>query len=59
MLVSIHQLADAEKIADRVLLLARGAVAASGTLDALRARFGVSTLEEVFLRALEATDAGP
>ena len=36
---SSHQLADVEQIADRVAIIHRGAVAVSGELDDLRARF--------------------
>jgi ABC-2 type transport system ATP-binding protein len=53
-LASIHQLADAEKIADRVLLLAGGRAIAFGTAAELRAKAGRAdmTLEEVFLTLL-------
>lgn len=36
--VTTHQLADAEQFADRVVILTHGEVAASGSLDALRAQ---------------------
>ena len=51
LLLSIHQLSEAEKICDRYLLLNNGRVAACGSLDALRQQAGVSSgcLEEVFL----------
>jgi len=54
-LASIHQLADAEQIADRVLLLAEGRALAFGTLAELRAQAGdpQMTLREVFLALLE------
>jgi ABC-type multidrug transport system ATPase subunit len=53
-LASIHQLADAEKIADRVLLLAGGRAIAFGTPAELRAKAERAdmTLEEVFLTLL-------
>jgi ABC-type multidrug transport system ATPase subunit len=56
-LASIHQLADAEKIADRVLLLAEGRAIAFGSPAELKARAGHAdmTLEEVFVTLLERT----
>lgn len=53
-LASIHQLADAEQIADRVLLLAEGRTLACGTLAELKAQAGGPqlTLREVFLALL-------
>ena len=52
-LITSHQLADAERIADRVLLFSEGRIVAEGTPSALRHAYGdASTLEEVFLRAL-------
>jgi ABC-2 type transport system ATP-binding protein len=54
LLVSIHQLVDAARIADRFLLLDHGRAIASGSLPELQGRVGntAATLEEVFL-ALE------
>jgi ABC-2 type transport system ATP-binding protein len=51
LVLSIHQLSDAERICDRFVLLASGRVRGAGTLDALRTRanLSVGTLEEVFL----------
>ena len=51
MLLSIHQLTEAEKICDRFLLLNSGRVAALGSLDQLRSQAGLDSggLEEVFL----------
>jgi ABC-2 type transport system ATP-binding protein len=53
-LASIHQLADAEKIADRVLLLADGRSIASGTLASLKAEAGDPdlSLEDIFVTLL-------
>jgi len=50
-LVSIHQLTDAARIADRLVLLNRGSVVAAGTLDELRAKAVMpnASLEDVFL----------
>jgi len=49
--VSIHQLTDAARVCDRLVLLSRGLVAGEGTLGELRAQAGLAEggLEEVFL----------
>jgi ABC-2 type transport system ATP-binding protein len=49
--LAIHQLADAERVCDRFILLAGGRVRGCGTLGDLRARSGISdgSLEDVFL----------
>jgi ABC-2 type transport system ATP-binding protein len=51
LLLSIHQLADAERVCDRFVLLSGGTVRGEGTLEVLRsrARVGEVGLEEVFL----------
>ena len=51
LLLSIHQLTEAEKICDRFLLLDTGEVAAIGTLAQLQKQAGLNSdgLEEVFL----------
>jgi ABC-type multidrug transport system ATPase subunit len=57
-LASIHQLVDAEKVADRILLLAEGRKVAFGDLATLRANAGKASLEDVFVSLLaEATRA--
>ena len=50
-LVSIHQLIDAARVSDRLVLLDRGGVVAAGTLDELRAKAALpgASLEDVFL----------
>jgi ABC-2 type transport system ATP-binding protein len=49
-LLSTHQLVDAERACDRFVLLADGRIRGEGTLDELRARTGISTgLEDMFL----------
>jgi len=55
---SVHQLSDAEKIADRVLLMAKGRALAFGTLAELRAEAGNSdlSLEEIFIELLSRSD---
>jgi len=49
--LAIHQLADAERVCDRFILLADGRVCGVGSLDDLRARIGQATasLEDIFL----------
>jgi ABC-2 type transport system ATP-binding protein len=51
LLLAIHQLADAERVCDRFVLLADGRVRGSGTLDDLRTRAALPSarLEDVFL----------
>jgi len=51
LVLAIHQLADAERVCDRFVLLADGCVRGSGTLAELRARIDQpdAGLEEVFL----------
>jgi ABC-type multidrug transport system ATPase subunit len=51
LLLAIHQLADAERVCDRFVLLAGGTVRGVGTLDELRANAGLAAggLEDVFL----------
>jgi ABC-2 type transport system ATP-binding protein len=50
-LLAIHQLADAEHVCDRCVLLADGRVRGTGSMEELRARIGqpAATLEDVFL----------
>jgi ABC-2 type transport system ATP-binding protein len=49
--LSIHQLADAARVCDRLVLLSAGRVAGEGTLEELAAKTGATGggLEEVFL----------
>lgn len=49
--LSIHQLTDASRVCDRLVLLSRGQVAGEGTLPELRNQAGLAEggLEEVFL----------
>jgi ABC-2 type transport system ATP-binding protein len=51
LLLCIHQLNDAERICDRLLLLSAGRMIGIGTLEDLRAQAGLTegSLEEVFL----------
>jgi ABC-2 type transport system ATP-binding protein len=50
-ILAIHQLVDAERVCDRLILLAGGRVRGSGTLDELRARSSMPavSLEDIFL----------
>jgi len=53
--LSIHQLSDAARVCDRLVLLSRGSVVGEGTLDELRMHAGLASatleagLEEIFL----------
>ena len=51
LVLAIHQLADAERVCDRFVLLVAGAIRGTGTLDELRASAGLPSagLEDVFL----------
>jgi ABC-2 type transport system ATP-binding protein len=51
LLLSIHQLTDAERVCDRFVLLSGGTVRGEGDLEQLRVRAGIGdkALEEVFL----------
>jgi ABC-2 type transport system ATP-binding protein len=51
LLLCIHQLADAERICDRLLLLSAGRIIGMGTLDELRTQTQLAdgSLEEIFL----------
>ena len=53
-LVTCHQLSDAEKLADRLVVLHDGGVLAEGSLEQLRARVGApgASLETVFVALL-------
>ncbi len=52
-LLTTHELAEAERVADRVVILDRGRVAAAGTLADLRERAG---RDEVYVRAAPGLD---
>jgi len=51
LVVSIHQLSDAERVCDRFVLLADGRIRGTGTVEELRTRTGLTSggLEDVFL----------
>jgi ABC-2 type transport system ATP-binding protein len=50
-ILAVHQLVDAERICDRLLLLAGGRVRSAGTLAELRAQTSLpsGSLEDIFL----------
>lgn len=50
-LLTTHDLDEAERLADRIGVLHDGRLVAEGTTDELRAQFGASTLEDVFMTA--------
>jgi ABC-2 type transport system ATP-binding protein len=51
LVLAIHQLSDAERVCDRVILLADGRVRGVGTLNDFRTRTGIAdgSLEDIFL----------
>lgn len=55
LLLSVHQLNDAERVCDRFALLSEGRLLAQGSLEELRERAGIrqGSLEEVFLALTE------
>ena len=58
LMVTVHQMSDAEALASRLCILNRGQVVASGTLAALRRQAGVgpeARLQEVFLSLLRSS----
>ena len=55
-LFSTHIMQEVAALCDRVVIIARGRVVASGTPDELRAQAGESQLEEAFMR-LSGADA--
>jgi ABC-2 type transport system ATP-binding protein len=50
-MLSIHQLVDAAKVCDRLVLLSAGRIVGEGTIEDLRRRAGMPNagLEELFL----------
>ena len=56
-LFSSHIMSEVEKLCDRVAIMARGRIVASGTLDELRANYGQPDLEELFFNLV--SDGSP
>jgi ABC-2 type transport system ATP-binding protein len=59
LVLAIHQLLDAERVCNRIVLLANGRVRGTGTLNDLRTRTGLSNgnLEDIFLALTSETAA--
>ncbi|MBO0657202.1 ABC transporter ATP-binding protein [Streptomyces triculaminicus] len=51
-LLSMHALADLERLADRLVFLREGRIRAAGSLDDLRAEGGAAGLEEIYLQVM-------
>ncbi|MCC5863244.1 MAG: ATP-binding cassette domain-containing protein [Gammaproteobacteria bacterium] len=51
-LLSSHVMQEVAALCDRIVIIAHGQVAASGTPDELRRRYAEADLEEVFVRAI-------
>jgi sodium transport system ATP-binding protein len=49
-LYSTHVMGEVEKLCDRVAIMAKGKIAATGTLDELRMQYGERDVEEIFFR---------
>jgi ABC-2 type transport system ATP-binding protein len=58
-LVSTHLLDVAERLCDRVAIIHRGRLRASGTLAELRGGSPAATLEDVFLQLVQEAEAAP
>jgi ABC-2 type transport system ATP-binding protein len=55
-IMTTHILEVAERMAERIGVIASGRLIAEGTLDELRTRAGHSTLEEIFLKLVSQPD---
>ena len=51
-ILSTHVMSEAEKLCDRIGIIDQGRLRAEGTLEELHARYNVTDLEEVFVRAV-------
>jgi sodium transport system ATP-binding protein len=49
---SSHIMQEVAALCDRIVIIAKGQVVASGIADELRAQFGESNLEEAFVKAI-------
>jgi ABC-2 type transport system ATP-binding protein len=57
-LVTSHNMTEVERLADRILFVARGRIVADATAAELRDQFGAEDLEEVYLKMAEGS-GGP
>jgi len=55
-LLSSHFLSEVERVCDRIAIFHRGYLLATGTLKELMNRYGVSGLEELFVKTIEEFD---
>jgi sodium transport system ATP-binding protein len=53
---STHVMSEAEKLCDTIGIIHNGKLLAEGTLEALRARFGLKDLEDIFVKVVEGTE---
>lgn len=56
-LLASHNMAEVERLCDRVVMMRAGRIVADGTSDGLKARFRRATLEDVFLDVARNTGA--
>jgi len=54
---STHVMSEVEKLCDTISIIHEGRIRAEGDLEALRARFGEQSMEDIFVRAVEAVPA--
>lgn len=54
---STHQMHDAEKLCDRVIIIHKGRTVAYGSVDDLEIKTGAGDLEDAFLKLVEGVDA--
>ena len=57
-LLASHNMAEVERLCDRIILMRQGEIVADDTLPGLLARFGRDSLEEVFLDVARGARAG-
>jgi ABC-2 type transport system ATP-binding protein len=56
LLITSHNMVEVERICDRVVFMSSGAVVADGTPAEVAARYGISSLEDVFLELAAGAD---
>ena len=52
MIFSSHIMQEVAALCDRIVIIAKGQVVASGSADELRAQFGQDNLEDTFVKAI-------